>query len=166
MTAEPKFVPEEAVEITMDGGATFSVRLIDCVGYMVNGAIGQFEGDAERMVTTPWFDHDIPLTEAAEVGTRKVISEHSTIGIVITTDGYHGHRADQVSNRDEGLMKWKPFLVVIPVDRRTGEVSRQLEILRIALGPQDGRMTSAHRQTSMSFSREGSAGGKRPAIHR
>ena len=87
MTAEPKFVPEEAAQIQLEGGASFSVRLIDCVGYMVRGAIGQFEDDAPRMVTTPWYDHEIPMTEAAEIGTRKVITEHSTIGIVITTDG-------------------------------------------------------------------------------
>ena len=87
MTAEPKFVPEDAVQITLDGGAAFSVRLIDCVGYMVNGAVGQFEGDAERMVTTPWFDSEITITQAAETGTRKVITDHSTVGIVVTTDG-------------------------------------------------------------------------------
>ncbi len=86
MTAEPKFVPEEAVSLSVDG-ASFQVRLIDCVGYMVSGAVGQLEGETERMVTTPWFDHEIPMAEAAEIGTRKVISEHSTIGIVITTDG-------------------------------------------------------------------------------
>ena len=72
MTAEPKFVPEEAAQIQLEGGAAFSVRLIDCVGYMVRGAIGQYEDDVPRMVTTPWFDHEIPMTEAAEVGTRKV----------------------------------------------------------------------------------------------
>lgn len=87
MTAEPKFIPEDAVEITLEDGVGFSVRLIDCVGYMVKSAVGQFEGENERMVTTPWFDHEIPLTEAAETGTYKVISEHSTIGLVITTDG-------------------------------------------------------------------------------
>ena len=87
MTAEPKFVPEEAVDVTLAGGAALSVRLIDCVGYMVNGAAGQFEEDAPRMVTTPWYDHEIPMAEAAEIGTEKVIREHSTIGIVITTDG-------------------------------------------------------------------------------
>lgn len=87
MTAEPKFVPEEAVEVSMEGGAAFQVRLIDCVGYMVDGAVGQFEGEEHRMVTTPWFPHEIPMSEAAELGTRKVIAEHSTIGIVITTDG-------------------------------------------------------------------------------
>lgn len=87
MTAEPKFVPEEAVEIAINDAASFSVRLIDCVGYMVDGAIGQSEEGMPRMVTTPWFDHEIPMGEAAEIGTRKVIAEHSTIGIVITTDG-------------------------------------------------------------------------------
>lgn len=87
MTAEPKFVPEEAVRVDMADGASFSVRLIDCVGYLVSGAVGQTEDDAPRMVSTPWFDYDIPMTEAAEVGTRKVIAEHSTIGIVVTTDG-------------------------------------------------------------------------------
>ena len=87
MTAEPKFVPEEAVRVEMDDGVAFSVRLIDCVGYLIPGAAGQTEGDAPRMVTTPWFDHDIPMTQAAELGTRKVIAEHSTIGIVVTTDG-------------------------------------------------------------------------------
>ena len=87
MTAEPKFVPEESVELQMEDGAAFSVRLIDSVGYLVPGAVGQMEEDLPRMVTTPWFDHEIPMSEAAEVGTRKVISEHSTIGIVVTTDG-------------------------------------------------------------------------------
>ena len=87
MTAEPKFVPEEAVELTMEGGTRMSVRLVDCVGYMVPGAVGQTEDDQPRMVTTPWFDHPIPMTEAAEIGTRKVISEHSTIAVVVTTDG-------------------------------------------------------------------------------
>jgi len=87
MTAEPKFVPEEAVEISIDGGAALSVRLIDCVGYLVPGAAGVLEDGVPRMVTTPWFDYEIPLTEAAEIGTRKVIAEHCTIGIVVTTDG-------------------------------------------------------------------------------
>ncbi|MGE4353552.1 MAG: stage IV sporulation protein A [Oscillospiraceae bacterium] len=87
MTAEPKFIPEEAVEVTLDSGVSFKVRLIDCVGYMVNGAMGQFEEGAERMVTTPWYDHEISIAQAAEEGTYKVISDHSTIGLVVTTDG-------------------------------------------------------------------------------
>lgn len=87
MTAEPKFVPEEAVNVSLTENAELSVRLVDCVGYMVEGASGQFEDGEERMVTTPWFDHEISMTEAAEQGTGKVIREHSTIGIVVTTDG-------------------------------------------------------------------------------
>lgn len=87
MTAEPKFIPEDAVSIHLEDGVDLSVRLIDCVGYMVSGASGQFENGTERMVTTPWFDKEISLTEAAEQGTHKVIAEHSTIGLVITTDG-------------------------------------------------------------------------------
>ena len=87
MTAEPKFVPEDAVNVTLAGNAELSVRLVDCVGYMVDGAAGQFEDGSERLVTTPWFDHEVSLTDAAEKGTHKVIAEHSTIGIVVTTDG-------------------------------------------------------------------------------
>lgn len=87
MTAEPKFVPEDAVTINLDENTSVSVRLVDCVGYMVDGASGQFEDGTERLVTTPWFDHEVTLTEAAEKGTHKVIAEHSTIGIVITCDG-------------------------------------------------------------------------------
>ena len=87
MTAEPKFVPENPVNISLAGNTELAVRLVDCVGYMVDGAAGQLEDGEERMVTTPWFDHEISMTEAAEKGTYKVITEHSTIGIVITTDG-------------------------------------------------------------------------------
>lgn len=87
MTSEPKFVPEEAVRIKLDDNAEISVRLVDCVGYMVKGASGQFEDGGERMVTTPWLDREVTMTEAAEMGTSKVITEHSTIGFVITTDG-------------------------------------------------------------------------------
>ena len=87
MTAEPKFVPEEAVEIRLDKEASCFVRMIDCVGYMVPGAVGQYEDLSPRMVMRPWYDYEIPMTEAAEIGTRKVIAEHSTVGIVVTTDG-------------------------------------------------------------------------------
>ena len=87
MTAEPKFVPENAVSIRLGDETELSVRLIDCVGYMVEGAAGQFDENGERMVTTPWFDHEVTLTEAAEQGTHKVIAEHSTIGLVVTCDG-------------------------------------------------------------------------------
>ena len=87
MTAEPKFVPEDAIQVSVGEGADFSVRLIDCVGYMVPGAMGQMEEDQPRMVMTPWADHALPMAQAAEIGTHKVITEHSTVGIVITTDG-------------------------------------------------------------------------------
>lgn len=87
MTTEPKFVPEEAVGIELEDGVKMNVRLIDCVGYIVPSAIGYIENEAPRMVMTPWFEEEIPFNMAAEVGTRKVITDHSTIGIVVTTDG-------------------------------------------------------------------------------
>ena len=87
MTTEPKFVPEEAISVEVEENITMNVRLIDCVGYIVPSAIGYIENEAPRMVKTPWFNTDIPFNMAAEVGTQKVINEHSTIGLVITTDG-------------------------------------------------------------------------------
>lgn len=87
MTTEPKFIPEQAVNVKMDDTAEFSVRMIDCVGYIVPSALGYIEEDQPRMVRTPWFDEPIPFNMAAEIGTQKVITEHSTIGLVITTDG-------------------------------------------------------------------------------
>ena len=87
MTTEPKFIPKEAVDITIGDEVNLKVRMIDCVGYMVNGAEGHEEDGKERLVSTPWFDYDIPFTEAAELGTKKVIRDHSTVGIVITSDG-------------------------------------------------------------------------------
>ncbi len=87
MTTEPKFIPEEAVEIVVGENVKFNVRLIDCVGYIVPSSIGYIENEAPRMVMTPWFSEEVPFNMAAEVGTRKVITEHSTIGLVITTDG-------------------------------------------------------------------------------
>jgi len=86
-TTEPKFVPNEAVEISLSGGTKFKVRMVDCVGYIVKAALGYTEGEAAKMVTTPWYDHEIPFEEAAELGTKKVINEHSTIGLLVTTDG-------------------------------------------------------------------------------
>jgi len=87
MTTEPKFVPNEAVHIELENNASFRVRMIDCVGYMVPGATGHMDGDEARMISTPWNDEKMPFEEAAEIGTRKVINEHSTIGVVIATDG-------------------------------------------------------------------------------
>ena len=87
MTSEPKFVPEEAVEIFPDDTVQLRIRMIDSVGYMVDGAVGAEEDGTPRMVTTPWFDYEIPMTEAAELGTQKVMQEHCSIGLVVTTDG-------------------------------------------------------------------------------
>ena len=136
MTAEPKFVPEEAVQIQLEGGAAVSVRLIDSVGYLVPGAAGQLEGDEPRMVTTPWFDHEIPMTDAAEVGTRKVIAEHSTIGIVVTTDGTVADipREDYEEAEERVIRELqalgKPFLVLLnaddPRDPKTVGLSKEI----------------------------------------
>ena len=87
MTTEPKFIPKEAAEIALNDETKVKIRLIDCVGYMVEGASGHIENEQERMVKTPWYDYEIPFTQAAELGTKKVINDHSTIGIVVTTDG-------------------------------------------------------------------------------
>jgi len=137
MTAEPKFVPEDAVQVSLEGGAAFSVRLIDSVGYMVKSAIGQFEDETERMVTTPWFDHEITMTEAAELGTRKVIAEHSTIGVVITTDGSITEipREEYVEPEERVIRELtelgKPFIVLInsanPRSQEAQALKRSLE---------------------------------------
>ncbi len=136
MTAEPKFVPEDAVEMTMEDGGVFSVRLIDCVGYMVPSALGQMDGDLPRMVRTPWFDHEIPMTQAAEFGTRKVIAEHSTIGIVITTDGSVTDipREDYLEAEERVISELKevgkPFMVLVnsaePCSERTQTIAADL----------------------------------------
>ena len=119
MTSEPKFVPEDAVEISPDGTAKLRVRMIDSVGYMVDGAVGAEEDGVPRMVTTPWYDHEIPMTEAAELGTKKVMEEHCSIGLVVTTDGTITDipRSDYLTAEKRAIedMKrtGKPFLVVI-----------------------------------------------------
>ena len=116
---EPKFIPNEAAKVRLNDDIEVSVRLIDCVGYMVKGAIGQMEDDTPRMVTTPWYDHEIPMTEAAEIGTRKVIAEHSTIGIVITTDGTISDipREDYLEAEERVIRELqelgKPFIVLL-----------------------------------------------------
>ena len=132
MTAEPKFVPEEAVEIKLDGSASMKVRLIDCVGYMVDGALGQLEDDVPRMVMTPWSDEEIPMAEAAEIGTRKVITEHSTIGLVITTDGSITEidRLDYLDAEERVISELKaigkPFLVAVNSRDPDGEAAKQV----------------------------------------
>ena len=131
MTAEPKFVPEEAAEIVL-GETTASVRLIDCVGYMIPGVEGLYEDGAERMVTTPWYDHEIPMTQAAEEGTRKVISEHSTIGLVITADGTFGDipRENYAAAEEKVICQLrdigKPFAVLVNSAEPAGEPARAL----------------------------------------
>ncbi len=87
MTTEPKFIPEKAVKVELSGGGSFRARLIDCVGYMVDGALGQEEGGTARLVKSPWFENAVPFDLAAETGTRRVIREHATVGLVVTTDG-------------------------------------------------------------------------------
>lgn len=132
MTAEPKFVPEEAVEIAMEGGGTFSVRLVDCVGYLVPGAVGQLEDGEPRMVHTPWFPQEIPMAEAAEIGTRKVIAEHATIGIVITTDGTITDLPREAYPEAEGRVieelkaLGKPFLILLNSAHPQGEAAQRL----------------------------------------
>lgn len=119
MTAEPKFVPEDAVQIAPDGTTALSVRLIDSVGYMVDGAIGATEDGQPRMVTTPWFPTQIPMTEAAELGTKKVMQEHCTLGLVITTDGTITDipRADYQEAEARAIQDMqacgKPFVVLV-----------------------------------------------------
>lgn len=123
MTTEPKFVPNEAIEITVEDDIQLKVRLIDCVGYMVEGAVGHLEGSEERLVKTPWFDYEIPFTKAAAIGTKKVIEEHSTIGIVVTTDGSFGEiprsQYEPVERQTIAELKslHKPFIVILNTSR-------------------------------------------------
>ena len=130
-TVEPKFVPEEAVELNLEG-VELSVRLIDCVGYMVPGATGQYENGVERMVSTPWFPDEVSMSVAAEEGTRKVIREHSTIGLVITTDGSICDipRSDYISAEERVIRELqeigKPFVLLVNSTDPKSEASRQL----------------------------------------
>lgn len=133
MTAEPKFVPEEAVPITLDGDVNLSVRMIDCVGYMINGASGRFENGEERMVSTPWFDYEVTMTQAAEMGTKKVISDHSTIGLVITTDGSvcgidRSEYLDAENRVIEELQAiGKPFIILINSTSPEGDYAQSIK---------------------------------------
>ena len=118
-TTEPKFVPNEAIEITIDDDVNFKVRLIDCVGYIVKGALGYLEDDEPKMVNTPWYEYEIPFEDAAEIGTRKVITDHSTIGLLVTTDGSITGlaREDYVEAEERVVVELKsinkPFVVVL-----------------------------------------------------
>ena len=119
MTSEPKFIPEEAAEISPDGAARLRVRMIDSVGYMVDGAVGAYDEGQPRMVTTPWFDREIPMTEAAELGTKKVMEDHCSLGLVVTTDGSITdiRREDYIIPERRAIADMratgKPFLVII-----------------------------------------------------
>ena len=130
MTSEPKFVPEEAVEITPDGTTRLRVRMIDSVGYMVTGAVGAEEDGVPRLVTTPWFDHEIPMTEAAELGTKKVMDGHCTIGLVVTTDGTVTDipREDYVDAERRAITDMqatgKPYLVIVNSRNPGGEAAK------------------------------------------
>lgn len=119
MTTEPKFVPENAVPITLEDNARLSVRMIDCVGYIVESAMGYIEEDGERMVRTPWSEEEMPFRQAAELGTKKVITDHSTIGVMVTTDGSVGDipREDYVGAEERVISELKaskkPFIILL-----------------------------------------------------
>lgn len=136
MTTEPKFVPNESIEINLDNNVKMKTRLVDCVGYLVDSAVGHMEGDEPRMVKTPWSNEEMPFAKAAEIGTEKVIKEHSTIGLVVTTDGSITDipRNDYIDAEDRVIKELKdinkPFVVLLnsihPNDKSTRELSREL----------------------------------------
>ena len=132
MTTEPKFVPNEAVEITIDKNLKLKTRLVDCVGYLVDNAIGYLEDDMPRMVKTPWSDDEIPFETAAEIGTKKVIEEHSTIGILITTDGSITDipRDDYVKAEERVVNELrainKPFIILLNSANPSSPEAREL----------------------------------------
>ena len=131
-TTEPKFIPNEAANVMLSGEVPVSVRLIDCVGYMVEGAAGHMEEDMERMVKTPWFDYEIPFTQAAEIGTDKVMNDHSTIGLVVTTDGSFGEisRENYLEAEEKTIVALKklhkPFLVLVNSQKPYSEEARRV----------------------------------------
>ena len=134
MTTEPKFVPNEAVEITIDKNLKLKTRLVDCVGYLVDNAIGYLEDDMPRMVKTPWSDEEIPFETAAEIGTKKVIEEHSTIGILVTTNGSVTDipRDDYVKAEERVVSELralnKPFIILLNSSNPSSPEARELAI--------------------------------------
>ena len=132
MTTEPKFVPKEAAEISLAEDVNVKVRLIDCVGFMVEGASGHIENDVERQVKTPWFEYEIPFTKAASIGTQKVIHEHSTIGIVVTTDGSIGNlpRESYIEAEEKTVHELqsigKPFVLLVNCKKPYSEEAKNL----------------------------------------
>ena len=132
MTTEPKFIPETAAHITIDRSASMDVRLIDCVGYIVPSALGYIENEAPRMVKTPWFDEEVPFNLAAEIGTQKVITEHSTIGLLVTTDGSIGDiPREEYAEAERRIVEElqsinKPFAVLLNTTSPQSSAVRQL----------------------------------------
>lgn len=132
MTTEPKFVPNEAIEITLDNNLKFKTRLVDCVGYLVDNAIGYLEDDMPRMVKTPWSDQEIPFEKAAEIGTKKVIEEHSTIGVLITTDGSITDipREDYIKAEERVVSELKalnkPFVIILNSNNPNSDYTTKL----------------------------------------
>lgn len=130
-TTEPKFIPQEAASLKLGKDVNVKVRLVDCVGFMVEGAAGHMEEGAERLVKTPWYEADIPFTQAAEIGTRKVITDHSTIGIVVTTDGSFGElpRESYLAAEEKTIQELKklhkPFLVLVNSAKPYGQEAEQ-----------------------------------------
>ncbi len=132
MTTEPKFIPEEAVKIELAQGAQLNVRLIDCVGYIVPSSLGYIENEQPRMVMTPWFEQEIPFNMAAEIGTQKVIQEHSTIGLVVTTDGSISDiPREEYAEAEERVIRelqelQKPFAVLLNCERPSSAEAQEL----------------------------------------
>jgi len=133
MTTQPRFVPNEAVKVSVGDNITLNMRLIDCVGYLVDGALGAEEDGKERMVSTPWAEEDMPFSKAAEIGTQKVIKEHSTIALAVTTDGSFGNipRQDYVKAEERVISELKecrkPFAIVLNVADENSESAQQLK---------------------------------------
>ncbi|WP_409298063.1 stage IV sporulation protein A [Peribacillus sp. SCS-26] len=155
MTTEPKFVPNQAASVSVDEGIEVNIRLVDCVGYTVPGAKGYEDENGPRMIHTPWYEEPIPFHEAAEIGTRKVIQDHSTLGVLITTDGTIGEipRSDYIAAEERvvGELKevGKPFIMVInsvqphhpETDRLKGELQEKYDIPVIAMSVESMRDT-------------------------
>ncbi|MBR1820416.1 MAG: stage IV sporulation protein A [Clostridia bacterium] len=154
MTTQPRFVPDEAAQLRLKDGASARVRLVDCVGYLIPGVLGLNEGEGARMVRTPWYDHDIPFEEAAELGTRKVIQEHATIGAVVTTDGSvvdmprSAYEAAEARVVGELRALGKPFIVVLNVKNPSSPETLRL---RDSLTEQYGVPVQAVNAQSMSL---------------
>lgn len=158
-TTEPKFIPKEAAKVALSEDVEVSVRLIDCVGYMVEGAAGHMEENEERMVKTPWFDIEIPFTQAAEIGTDKVMNDHSTIGLVITTDGSFGEipRANYLAAEEKTILALKrlhkPFLVLLnsqkpyseETKRLAGEIGDKYQVSVLAVNCEQLKKEDIHR---------------------